>query len=260
MLKEQQDIKKPLPCNQSWNEMVPTDGGRICLGCGKLVSDFRTSTWSEIARIHSSSPIPVCGVYSEKQINSWGQNFSNGPTSCSKLVTLSAALLAISQLSPLSVKAQTATTQEQSIKQTFKNNPAKEKPKQKFVSGTIVALQPDSTKLPLRGVSVFILQDSLHFSTVTDSAGRFVFDITNRFSRLPNTISLILTHSDFATKTIPINKNKLKVLDVTFSQVLIEGKKVPLIDRGQAFYVLEMPETKTKALPQKKWWQFWKKN
>ena len=259
MLNQQQDIKKPIPCNQNWNEMLPTDGGRICLGCGKLVSDFRKSSWADIAKVHSKSPIPVCGIYSKEQINSWGQNISIHQSSCSKLVAISAALLALAQLSPTPLKAQKTVAQEQTqtSKQLLKQKPTNAKPKQKFVSGTVVVLQSDSTKLPLKDASIFVLQDSLHLKTVTDSVGRFVLDITNRFSKLPNTITLILSHPDFMTKSIPLNKNNLKVLDLTFSQIIIESNKVPLISHGAAFYVAEIEEP-TKQ-PENKWWLFWKR-
>lgn len=259
MLNQQQDIKKPIPCNQNWNEMLPTDGGRICLGCGKLVSDFRKSSWVDIAKVHSKSPIPVCGIYSKEQINSWGQNISIHQSSCSKLVTISAALLALAQLSPTPLKAQKTVAQEQTqtSKQLLKQKPTNAKPKQKFVSGTVVVLQSDSTKLPLKDASIFILQDSLYLKTVTDSVGRFVIDITSRFNNLPNAITLILSHPDIMTKSISLKKNNLKVLDITFSQIIIESKKTPLVSRGTAYYVEVSIEPISK--PEKKWWQFWKR-
>ena len=72
MLDQQENIKKPLPCNQKWDCKLKTDSGRICLGCGKLVSVFIKSSWADIAKVHNSTPIPVCGIYLEEQINYWG--------------------------------------------------------------------------------------------------------------------------------------------------------------------------------------------
>ena len=93
--------------------MLPTDGGRICLGCGKLVSDFRKNSWHDIAKVHSGSPIPVCGIYSDEQLNSWGHEIYTHQSSCSKLVTISAALLALAQITPTTLQAQTKITQQQ---------------------------------------------------------------------------------------------------------------------------------------------------
>lgn len=257
MPKTQQDIKKPLPCDQNWNDMLPTDGGRICLGCGKLVSDFRKQKWTDIAKVHSSSPIPVCGIYSKEQIDSWGLDVTSRQSSCTKLIAVSATLLALSQFSSTTLKAQTNVVQEQSLTQSSKQKPVNTKPKKKYVSGTVVVLRSDSTKMPLKNASVFIAQDSLRLNTTTDSVGRFVIDISGRFSKLPNQITLYLSHPDFMTKSVTLNKSNLKVLDITFSQVTIEDERVPLISRGQtAFYAAERPETIVK--PEKKWWQFWK--
>ncbi len=251
MQNAQQDIKKPLPCDQYWNDMLPTEGGRICLGCGKLVSDFRKQNWTDIAKVHSSSPIPVCGIYSKEQIDSWGHDVTSRQSSCSKLVAVSATLLAFSQFSSTTLKAQTKVVQEQSLTQSSKQKPTYTKPKQKYVSGTVVVLRSDSTKMPLKNASVFIAQDSLRLNTITDSVGRFVIDLSGRFSKLPNQITLYLSHPDFMTKSVTLDKSNLKVLDITFSQVTIEDEKVPLIDRGTAFYAMERPETIVQ--PEKNW-------
>ena len=258
MLKVKPDVKKPLSCNQKWDDMLKTDGGRICFGCGKLVTDFRNSTWTDIAKAHSSTPIPVCGIYSKAQINSWGHEVSSHQLSCSNLVTISATLLALTQLPQTKLQAKTTVKLEQThaINQTSKQPSTTSKPKQKFVSGTVVILQADSSKLPFKGISIYILQDSLNLKTSTDSVGRFEINITNSFNKLPNTITLFLSHPDFMTKSVILNKNNLKVLDITFSQVMIEGKIVPLVNHGTAFYIEESKEHIKQS--EKKWWQFWK--
>jgi hypothetical protein len=264
MLNEQQDIKKPIPCNQNWSEMLPTDGGRICLGCGKLVSDFRKYSWADIAKVHSSSPIPVCGIYSEKQINSWGHEIYSHQYSCSKLATISATLLALSQFSTITLEAQIKVAQEQTQtnKQPSSQKTTIEKPKLNFVSGTIVILQFDDKKIPLSGASIIILQDSSHLKTISDSVGRFVIDITSSFGKLPNSITLFISHPDFMTKSITLNKTNLKALDITFSQEKMVSKKPSQFesikdnpDYSQtSFYITISDE----PIPEKKWWQFWK--
>lgn len=259
---EQQEVKKPIPCNQKWDDMLPTDRGRICLGCGKLVSDFRESSWKNISKVHSSSPIPVCGIYSDEQLNSWGHEIYAHQSSCSKLLTISATLLALAQLSPTTLQAQTKVTQQQtqSSKQPSQNKPTVTKPTKKFISGTVVVLQSDSTKRPLQHVSVFVLQDTLHLKTTTDSVGRFVIDITNRFSKLPNTITLIASHPDFGTKSITLNKSNLKSLDITFQQVTVVGKVIlgePSVSVS-SFYAappVQMDTLEKQTTIKKKWWQ-----
>ena len=254
------EIKKPLPCNQKWDDMLPTDRGRICLGCGKLVSDFRKYSWNDIAKTHSSTPIPVCGIYSDEQLNSWGHEIYTQQSSCSKLLITAATLFALAQLSPTTLQAQTIVTQQQTqtSKQPSQNKPAVTKPTKKFISGTIVVLLSDSTKRPLQHVSVFVFQDSLHLKTITDSVGRFVIDITNRFSKLPNTITLIVSHPDYGTKSVTLNKSNLKSFDITFQQANVAAK----IEYGKpsvSYFYAAPPEPIDTLEKQKtvkiKWWQ-----
>ncbi len=264
-MNHKKEIKKPLPCNQKWDDMLPASNGRICLGCGKLVSDFRTYSWNDIAKVHNSSPIPVCGIYSEEQLNSWGKEVSSHQSSCSKLMAISAALLALTQLSLTTAQSQTTVKQQQiqTGKQSVQNKPTIKKPTSKFISGTIVVLQPDSSKNPLEDVSVFVLQDSLHLKTTTDSVGRFVIDITKRIGKLPKIFTLILSHPDFPNKSITINKNNLKTLDITLHQVSIVGNQIPLETRISVSYFYAAPPAKINTVDKqsklkKNWWP-WKR-
>ena len=68
--------------------MIPCGkNGRICLGCGKIVTDFRNYKMKEIVKTHLSSPAPVCGIYTDKQLNNWGQ--IKGATHFIKLLSIS---------------------------------------------------------------------------------------------------------------------------------------------------------------------------
>jgi hypothetical protein len=64
---------KPKYCNQNWNDMSETKGGRMCGKCEKLIIDFRKSKWSDIEKIQVESNNTTCGLYSEKQLKYWGQ-------------------------------------------------------------------------------------------------------------------------------------------------------------------------------------------
>lgn len=263
-MNHKKDIKKPLPCNQKWDNMLPNGNGRICLGCGKLVSDFRKYSWNDITKVHNSSPIPVCGIYSEEQLNSWGKEIYTNQSSYSKLVAISAALLALTQLSVTTAQSQTTAKQQQTQtgNQSVQNKPTIKKPTSKFISGTIVVLQCDSSKNPLGDVSVFVLQDSLHLKTTTDSVGRFVIDISKKFDKLPKKITLIISHPDFPNKSITINKNNLKALHITLNQFSVVGNHIPLISGAVSSYYASPPQNidtleKQRAL-KKNWWP-WKR-
>ena len=43
-------MNKPIPCKEKRSNMTPTEGGRICQSCTKLIVDFRKKTWTEIEK------------------------------------------------------------------------------------------------------------------------------------------------------------------------------------------------------------------
>ncbi|MBK8625439.1 MAG: hypothetical protein IPN86_07725 [Saprospiraceae bacterium] len=255
-------VKKPSPCHQNWEDMIPAEKGRICLGCGKKVTDFRNYNWVEIEKAHKSSPIPVCGIYTDEQISSWDTN-SSGQKSCSsRYFAISAALLALTQFPPNIVSAQKIDNQEQ----TPINKPAisLENANQKIICGTVVVINADTTMLPLKGVLIQVLQENMLLESTSDSFGRFNIDITNSFSKLPDNLDLIISHQDYLVQPITLNKNNLKPLDIILSDVTIKAKKIQFTDTNTSFYAVVSPKStsssETLKKEQKKWWQFWKRN
>lgn len=253
-------VKKPSPCHQNWEDMIPAEKGRICLGCGKKVTDFRNYTWVEIEKAHKSSEKPVCGIYTDEQISSWDKN-SSGQKSCSsRYVAISAALMALTQFSPNIVKAQKIDNQEQSP---INNSPISlNNANQKIICGTVVTINADTTMLPLKGVLIQVLQENVLLETTSDSFGRFNLDITNSFSNLPDNLDLIISHIDYLVQPISLNKNNLKPLDIILSNLTIKAKKIPSTDSNTSFYAVVSPKstssTDTLKKQPKKWWQFWK--
>jgi len=56
-------ITKPKYCGQNWLEMQPTDGGRICGQCDKVIVDFSKMSWTEIEQLQRQNNNAVCGMY-----------------------------------------------------------------------------------------------------------------------------------------------------------------------------------------------------
>lgn len=259
-----QEVSKPLPCNQKWDNMIPAKGGRICLGCGKLVTDFRKKSWSDISKIHGKSLIPVCGIYTDEQLNSWGNEIFVRQYLNTKIAKLSAAFFAITQLLPVSLQSQTKQLQQQTqtIKQPVSNNKTVSKQVKRYISGTIVLLQSDSAKMPVKGVSVSIFQDSLHLKTRSDSVGRFVIDITKQFHKLPDKISLIISHPDYQIQTYRISKKEQKSIDITLRNMGVESNEIKLVTHMSYFYAMppqkKSSNEKDTLVTKKKWWQIYK--
>jgi hypothetical protein len=191
-------IVKPLPCFQKWEDMAPYEGGRLCGGCGKVVTDFRKKSWTEIEQTHIKSSFPVCGIYDDKQINFWGQQVlsKNNFLRSRKFFSAFFAFLYLS-----SPKIQLKAQPRQEIQSKQKETPSTPKPRieKKRIIGTIVKQLNDSTKIPLENAVVYLYEDSLH-KTKTDSLGRFILDISKKYNSLPKDLSLIVSHPDFPTK------------------------------------------------------------
>ena len=64
---ENLNFSKLRTCNQLWDEMHPTKGGRTCKKCSRTIVDFTKKTNAEIARIHVDSITGVCGYYKSEQ-------------------------------------------------------------------------------------------------------------------------------------------------------------------------------------------------
>ncbi|SDF14046.1 hypothetical protein [Chitinophaga filiformis] len=59
----------PVPCTESWDDMTPMDKGRYCGQCSKKIIDFTKLADHEVARMFLDSRGPVCGRFSESQLN-----------------------------------------------------------------------------------------------------------------------------------------------------------------------------------------------
>ncbi len=64
---------KPKQCDQIWEDMKPSEKGRICAKCEKHIYDFEKMKWNEILKVHQNSMTTVCGNYNQKQIKYWGR-------------------------------------------------------------------------------------------------------------------------------------------------------------------------------------------
>lgn len=66
-MKYKLNIEKP--CEQSWEKMKPTEGGRYCLHCSKNVIDFTNLSDKEIIKIITQSSGRMCGQLTADQLN-----------------------------------------------------------------------------------------------------------------------------------------------------------------------------------------------
>jgi hypothetical protein len=95
-------IPKPKHCGQNWLEMTPSDGGRLCGQCSKVIVDFSKKSWKEIEQLQQQNKNALCGMYHPKQLDNWGQEIGSRKGNLLKAATITGltitlALPAISQ-------------------------------------------------------------------------------------------------------------------------------------------------------------------
>lgn len=88
------NLPKPKYCGQDWGKMEPTEGGRVCGQCSKVIIDFSHKSWAEIQRMQLANNVSLCGMYSQKQLDNWGTQLPVNP--CSRVAATIALLLSIS--------------------------------------------------------------------------------------------------------------------------------------------------------------------
>ena len=62
-------ITIPKPCHENWDLMTPTEKGRFCAICTKVVRDFTECSDEEIISEITSTEQKICGNFKENQLN-----------------------------------------------------------------------------------------------------------------------------------------------------------------------------------------------
>lgn len=62
-------ITIPKPCHENWDLMTPTEKGRFCAVCSKVVRDFTECSDEEIISEISNSKDEICGNFNTNQLN-----------------------------------------------------------------------------------------------------------------------------------------------------------------------------------------------
>ena len=154
-------IEKPKSCNQKWSEMKTAEGGRICLKCEKLIIDFRNKKWNEINTIHNVSNNPVCGIYTNRQLENWGNDKNNFIFLKNTLPKLTFALASV--LNNVNSYGKINFEKSNEIIQVQKNVVIDNKHKNKNCGRFVY----DINKLPLSNVKIEIIKNGVIIEQIT---------------------------------------------------------------------------------------------
>lgn len=163
----QYTISIPSPCNESWEDMQPHEGGRFCGHCQHAVIDFSMMTDAEVLKaLNAHSGGRVCGRMAASQLDRTMKEVPAKRRSLWPAAMLTSLFgIASPAANPVAAKPATFITNEKdTVAQP--TQPVSDSSLRKL-TGTVV----DQTGDTLIGVS--IRMDTLHLVTQTDAKGRF---------------------------------------------------------------------------------------
>jgi hypothetical protein len=202
-------LPKPKHCGQDWLEMTPTASGRICGKCEKVIVDFSKMSWAEIEARQRQEHYSICGMYSRRQLESWGVD---PPTrACTKLTATAALLTSLAASLPALGQTEDIVDKDKII-----------------ISGVVVEKMRGraSHPLPVPGATVWLRSSgsdrgSLITCAITDSAGRYQLEVAD-YRNLGKNPSIEVVNMAYETLRLPlenINKSAVYNLELQESQL-----------------------------------------
>ncbi len=177
-------IKKPKSCEQKWVLMTPSEGGRICSQCNKVIIDFSKMRWRDIERIQQQNNNNLCGMYSPKQLVFWGKEVPE--INCSKIVTSTALLVTLT--------ASTSSFSQSTI--------SIDTTKRTIINGTVTSTPNNGRYDPI--VSTLVILKGTSHAVQTNSEGQYQLDVSGYIDTIQNP-ALIFTMIGYKTLELPLN-------------------------------------------------------
>ncbi len=217
------DLSQLKACDQTWDAMTPLpENRRLCGQCRKSVVDFRGMDEMEIALVHVSSPVPVCGIYSPRQL---GQAGARKPAGRALPVALGAWLLGggavAAQESPTPAQEQAAYPVSRVTRSAGEQAARERSPSDTLtVQGRVRMTAPDSAPGRL-GSGVVVWVKGTTVRTVTDEQGRYHLRwVRSREGGAEDT--LVFMGIGLSRKEVPLPPGAHPTLDVTLEAQLLE--------------------------------------
>jgi len=206
------NLKALKRCDQVWEEMQPIKGGRLCELCNNKITDFRQKSLKEIAQAHVFSDKPVCGLYTENQLNNvenevevesvpWWNSIKTGYLSlASFLLTLTTSAQDSNAVPKIKIEQGISQSLDSTITQEMLNN-------KYIIRGRVTDIHND----PLEFANVVLKSktDILHGVT-TNKNGEYNLDISTILDTIPERFSLEFSFIGFSMHKVTFNKVDLK--------------------------------------------------
>jgi hypothetical protein len=255
MKKNDLQISIPTPCHEDWDAMAPTEIGKFCSSCQKEVIDFSVMSDQEIRRILNSSKETPCGRFNINQIER--PLVAEVPVNRSLTwLKYAASLLLIFQGSNAISQTTNTTISPKADVKTDKNSI-----KMMEISGVLL----DSiTKDAIFDAKVLIkLKEETINIRKTDFRGEFKLNLTLTDSIENYTIRVSKKLDGYQEQEISLidflktNVILLKTEILSTSNAVQKDQSIT-VTKCYKGLITKVEPTKTE-IPQKKWYQFWKK-
>lgn len=252
------------PCDQSWEEMIPTQGGKHCIHCSKTVIDFTSLSDGEILKIVQNAKTGICGrlredqhnrtLIVEKQASSLRLTFSKIAAS---LLLIGASETAGAQVRKYETRAATVTTP---TKEKATAKPVVKKklnsPTKKIIRGQVRDSLSNSV---VPSATVFL--KGANISVQTDKDGHFQLVVPGKL--LKNNLTLIVAAEWYINRAFLISKEEFDLekefLIVARETLTVEAKGISFEKRAIGGGMIAEIVEDDKNTFKRKWWQFWKK-
>lgn len=190
-------------CDQLWENMTPTEKGRICEKCQETIIDFRNYTELEIARTHTFTDGIVCGLYTKEQLK---QPTPPRPRKRKTVNALYFSLLGFFLSDNVNAQAPEKTVQTTPEYQSKRDTiPSPVDSKASRVDSVLISGKiTDLINQPLFGASILVKDSDLH--TFSDFDGQFSLNVP--MDTLPTTIAF--SYVGLLTQEMNIDVNNLK--------------------------------------------------
>ncbi|NOG58831.1 MAG: hypothetical protein HND54_13935 [Bacteroidetes bacterium] len=226
------NLPKPKFCGQNWLDMKPTENGRICGGCDKVIFDFSKKKFDEISKIQEANNNSICGIYSSKQLKKWDKLETTTSIPNKLLVAASTLIMGLTQikannkiLKPLIYKQsiienQLITKEVVEISDSIENVE---------IIGLVYEIDSIGNKTPVPFVNLFLKHHKL--GTTSDFDGKFCIKIPkDQFNENPDTLTVRLV--GYQSQSIVFSV-------LPKDSILIEIEMNQSMDNVIAFYVTE---------------------
>lgn len=158
------NLQIPTPCREDWNSFSPTEKGRFCGSCQKVVIDFTQLTEVEIKNYFLNSQENTCGRFRQDQLTTYPILTLRSSTCRASLVALLLLLVSKFTSAQISSKPIPVTQEQIDKKQVAQSDTAIH---HMIIRGVV----RDEEKNPLPGVNIVVKGSAI--GTISDGEGSF---------------------------------------------------------------------------------------